>query len=521
MNASHRLPVRALLLLVCLWSLAAPRSTLAQAAPDVAALDAYFARALAEWDVPGMSVAVVKDGQVVLAKGYGVRERGKPERVDEHTRFAIASNTKAFTAAALAVLVDQKKLSWDDPVRKWLPWFELRDPIASAEIRVRDLVSHRAGLGELSGDLLWYGTPWSREEVLRRARFLEPRFPFRTQYGYSNVMFVAAGEVVAAASGLSWDAFVEAQFFGPLGMSDTVTTVRALSPGSNTATPHGPVGTGERAYPWYSWDAAAAAAGVISSAHDMSRWLLLQLGRGTLDGRTYFSDPQSRAMWTPHISFTISREAEARSPTTHFRGYGMGWSLRDYHGRMIASHGGAYDGMYSALSLVPEERLGVVVLTNGMTGLGDALAARVVDAYLGVPERDWSRELLEREREHVRQRADAVRKAIEPEFPGTKPSLALEAYAGSYSGNVYGEATVSLESGALVLRLAANPDLVADLSPLQFDTFLIRWRKAFPWFAEGRAQFVLDNRGQVARLELNVPNEDFWFQEIDLRKAPR
>jgi hypothetical protein len=177
--------------------------------------------------------------------------------------------------------------------------------------------------------------------------------------------------------------------------------------------------------------------------------------------------------------------------------------------------------MYSALSLVPEERLGVVVLTNGMTGLGDALAARVVDAYLGVPERDWSRELLEREREHVRQRADAVRKAIEPEFPGTKPSLALEAYAGSYSGNVYGEATVSLESGALVLRLAANPDLVADLSPLQFDTFLIRWRKAFPWFAEGRAQFVLDNRGQVARLELNVPNEDFWFQEIDLRKAPR
>ena len=521
MNTSHRLPVRAVLLVVCLLGLSAPRSSLAQVAPDVAALDAYFAKALGDWDVPGMSVAIVKDGRVVLLKGYGVRERGKPEPVDEHTRFAIASNSKAFTAAALAVLVDQKRLSWDDPVRKWLPWFELRDPIASAEIRVRDLVSHRAGLGTLSGDLLWYGTPWSREEVLRRVRFLEPRFPFRTQYGYSNVMFIAAGEVVASASGQSWDEFVASQFFGPLGMADTVTSVKALPPGGNTATPHGPVGTGARTYAWYSGDAAAAAAGVISSAHDMARWLMLQLGRGTLDGRTYFSEPQSRAMWTPIVSFTISREAEARSPTTHFRGYGMGWNLRDYHGRLIASHGGAYDGMYSAVSLVPEERLGVVVLTNAMTSIGDALAARVVDAYLGATARDWSQEHLEREREHVKQWTGAIQKAKEPELPGTKPSLSLEAYAGTYSGNVYGEASVSLDSGALVLRLLANPDLVADLSPLQLDTFVIRWRKAFPWFAEGRAQFVLDNRGQVTRLELNVPNEDFWFQELDLRRTAR
>jgi len=521
MNTGHRVRSRALVLAVCLCALAAARPGLAQATPDVASLDAYFGKALADWDVPGMSIAIVKDGRVVLSKGYGVRERGRPELVDEHTRFAIASNSKAFTAAALAVLVDQKTLSWDDPVRRWLPWFELRDPVASAEIRVRDLVSHRAGLGTLSGDLLWYGTSWSREEVLRRVRFLEPRFPFRAQYGYSNVMFVAAGEVVAAASGQSWDAFVDAQFFRPLGMSDTVTSVRALAPGGNTATPHGPVGTGARVFSWYSCDAAAAAAGVISSAHDMARWLLLQLGRGTFDGRAYYSDAQSRAMWTPLVSFTISKEAEARSPTTHFRGYGMGWNLRDYHGRLIVSHGGAYDGMYSAVSLVPEEGLGVVVLTNAMTGIGDALAARVVDAYLGVPGRDPSRDGLERERDHVKRWTGAIRKAAEPEFPGTKPSLALDAYAGTYSGNLYGEATVSLESGALVLRLLANPDLVADLSPLQFDTFLVRWRKAFPWFAEGRAQFVLDDRGQVARLELNVPNEDFWFQEIDLRRSPR
>jgi len=269
----------------------AERPPVAAPAPvDVAALDAYIAKARADWDVPGLAVAIVKDGKIVLEKGYGVRERGRPEPVDARTLFAIASNTKAFTAAALAALVDQKRVSWDDPVRKYLPRLELRDPVASADLRVSDLLSHRAGLGTFSGDLLWYGTSFSREEVLRRVRFLQARYPFRYQYGYSNVMFVAAGEVVAAVTGGTWDAFVKEQFFSPLGMSDTITSIRQLPGRSNLATPHGPVGTGTRAYPWYDWDGAAAAAGVISSAHDMSRWMLLQLGRGTLDGRTYFTE---------------------------------------------------------------------------------------------------------------------------------------------------------------------------------------------------------------------------------------
>ena len=360
-------------------------SVSAQAPPDVGALDAYFTRALADWEVPGMSVAIVKDGRVVLQKGYGVRERGKPEHVDERTLFAIASNTKAFTAAAVAVLVDQQKVGWDEPVRSYLPRFELQDPLASADLRVRDLLSHRSGLGTFSGDLLWYNTTFGADEVLRRVRYLQPRFPFRTQYGYSNLMFLAAGEVVAAASGTSWDAFVQAQFLDPLGMADTLTSVRGLPGRDNVATPHGPVGTGARPYPWYSSAAGGAAGGLISSARDMTRWLLLQLGRGRLDGRQYFTDAQARTMWTPHVALTISRESETTSPTTHFNAYGLGWMLRDYHGRLIASHGGGLDGMYSAVAVVPDERLGVVVLTNGMTNIGDALVMRVIDAYSRSP----------------------------------------------------------------------------------------------------------------------------------------
>jgi CubicO group peptidase (beta-lactamase class C family) len=496
----------------------APARATTAAAPtvDLAALDAYIAQARADWDVPGLAVAIVKDGRVVLEKGYGVRERGKPAPVDARTLFAIASNTKAFTSAALAVLADQKRVSWDDPVRKYLPRLELRDPVASADLRVSDLLSHRSGLGTFSGDLLWYGTSFTREEVLRRLRYLQARYPFRYQYGYSNVMFVAAGEVVAAVTGSTWDAFVKEQFFAPLGMTDTVTSIEQLTDRTNVATPHGPVGTGARAYPWYNWDGAAAAAGVISSAHDMSRWLLLQLGRGALDGRTYFTEAQSRAMWTPHVSFTIGGEAEARSPTTHFWGYGLGWGVRDYQGRLVVSHGGAYDGMYSSVSLVPEAQLGVVVLTNGMTAIGDALVSRVIDAYLGVPARDWSREGLEREREHVKRRQDAAEGVRQARVAGTRPSLPIEGYAGRYSGNFYGDATVTVEGGGLVLRLPANPDFVADLSHWHYDTFDIKWRKAFPWFDEGKALFVLDNRGRIVQLKLDVPNEDFWFEEIDL-----
>jgi CubicO group peptidase (beta-lactamase class C family) len=482
-------------------------------APDLAQLDRDLAQALRDWQVPGMAVAIVKNGAVVHAKGYGVRELGKPGPVDANTLFAIASNSKAFTSAALAILADEGKITWDDRVVAHLPYFQAYDPWVTHEMRIRDLLSHRSGFGTFSGDLLWYGTPYSREEVIWRARFLHPETEFRAGYRYNNLMFVVAGEIVAKVTGQTWDAFVKQRIFDPLDMRDTVTSIGALQGRANAATPHGPTYGPPRPFPWYSWDAAAAAAGIISSAGDMAKWLVLQLGRGTAAGQAVFSDAASRQMWTPHVSHTVDRASAERFPSTHFRGYGLGWNLSDYRGRLVVEHGGAYDGMYSQVVLVPEEQLGLVVLTNSMTSIGSALKYVVVDRFLGGGDHDWSREFLERAKRREATHAQEAATVAAARLPDTKPSLPLADYAGTYPSDLYGKATVTLEGGALVLRLLPNPDLVADLSHWHLDTFHLKWRKDFPWFADGKAQFVLDPRARITEMKLDVPNEDFWFHE--------
>ena len=507
--------IRALVAVAFVLCLAAP---LAAQQVDVAALDAYFAQAQRAWPVPGFSVAIVKDGSVVLEKGYGVRDVRGADPVDEHTLYAIASNSKAFTAAALAQQVDAERLSWDDRVVDHLPWFRLYDAYVTQDMRIRDLLSHRSGLGTFSGDLLWYGTPYSAEEVVRRARYLPQAYPFRSGYGYSNLMFVAAGEVLRAVSGQDWHDYVEINFLAPLGMGRSVTSVNDLVEKDNVATPHKYRAGETLPLEWYNWDAMGAAGGIISSAHDMARWLLAQLAGGTLGGRRLFSADRQREMWTVHNPMAVSAAYQSRYPSTHFRGYGMGWSLSDYRGRKIASHGGGYDGMYSQVALVPEEGLGVVVLTNGMTDLAGSLVYRVLDAYLGGEARDWAAEALPRWQE-ARVAFEARQEAFEKNrISGTRPSLALARYAGTYGGDLYGDATVSVEEGDLVLRLLPNPDLVADLEHLHYDTFLIRWRKELAWFGKGAATFVLDGEGRPEELKLDVPNDDLWFHELELKR---
>jgi CubicO group peptidase (beta-lactamase class C family) len=495
----------------------APAATL----PDLRELDRAIAEARVAWGVPGLAVAIVDDGEVVLARGYGVRELGGAEPIGEHTLFAIASNTKAFTAAALAILVDEGALSWDDRVRDHLPWFDLYDPYVSSEMRVRDLLSHRSGLGTFSGDLLWYGTGYSAEEVVRRAAELDPAGPFRASYGYSNLMFIAAGLLVPAVTGESWRDFVRTRILEPLGMERTVTSVDSLPRRGDVATPHGFDWDGElRAYPWYDWEAMTAAGGIVSSVSEMARWLELQLGRGEIEGRRIWSAEAAEEMWALHTPQAVGASTRERYPSTHFRGYGLGWALMDYRGRKVLSHGGGYDGMFSRVVVVPEEGLGVVILTNAMTSVQTALGYHILDAYLGGQDRDWSALSLdewrsahaaERERRHA-----AVRRGVE----GTSPSLALGGYAGTYMSELYGDVEVALEDGGLVLRMVPAPDLVADLVHLQHDTFVLTWRRDFPWFGKGTARFGLDAAGRASELALDVPNEDFWFTELELRRRP-
>ena len=490
----------------------------AQTAVDLGELDAYFTAARDDWKVPGFAVAIVKDDEVVFARGYGVRELGADERVDEHTLFAIASNTKAFTAAALARLVDGGRIGWDGRVVKYLPYFQLYAPYVTEDMRIRDLLSHRSGLGTFSGDLLWYGTSYSREEVVSRARYLEPAGAFRASYGYSNIMFIAAGQIIPAVTGRSWDEFVRTEFFAPLGMNNSVTSVKSLQGKQNVATPHAVKNGQVVAIEWYGWDNVAPAGGIISSVSDMAQWLRLQLNRGALDGVTFFSEESSRTMWTPHNTIPVTERSERLYPSTHFRGYGLGWGLMDYRGRKIISHGGGYDGMFSRVVLVPEEGLGMVILTNGMTSMQTALTYRILDAYLGGDERDWSAEYLERSEKAREAKAEYWAKVEAERVPDTHPSLPLEAYIGTYGGEMYGDATVTLEDGHLVVQLLPNPDLKGDLAHWHYDTFEVDWRKQFAWFGKGTVQFVMDATGKVAEMRIDVPNDDLWFTELEFKK---
>lgn len=493
-----------------------PLLVLAQA--DLKKLDAYFNKAQKEWEVPGMAIAIVKNDKIVFARGYGVRELGKPEMVDEHTLFAIASNSKSFTSAALAQLVDEKKLSWDDPVQKYLPSFSVFDASTSADVRVRDLLSHRVGLGSYSGDLVWYGTPYSRGEVVRRARFLKRAYPFRSGYGYSNLMFIAAGEVLHTVSGKPWEEVVRERFFVPLGMTNTVTSISDLKNKTNVATPHGESEGKIMTFPWYNWDVMGAAGAIISSVTDMAQWLRVHGNHGVYNGKRIFSERQSRFMWTPHNSFFLDSTAHARMPERNFSGYGLGWGLMDYRGRLVAGHSGGYDGMFSRMAVVPDEKLGIVILTNSMTGITTPLVNKVLDAYLGGPDRDWSGEALVRERAAKKKAQEDREKEANKRAANTKPSFPLDAYAGTYGGAFYGNAEVKMENGNLVLRLLPNPELVADLSHWHYDTFEIQWRMKFPWFGNGKAQFLMDAAGKVVEIKLDVPNEDFWFDELELKR---
>ncbi len=493
-------------------------AAVAQTSLDLGELDAYFAAAGEDWKVPGFAVAIVKDDDVVFAKGYGVRQLGTAAAVDDRTLFAIASNTKAFTVAALAKLVDEGLLGWDDQVVKYLPYFQLYSPFVTQEMRIRDLLCHRSGLGTFSGDLLWYGTSYSPAEVVERARHLEPAGAFRASYGYSNLMFIAAGEVIPAVTQRSWGEFVATELFEPLGMENTVTSVKDLNGKTNVATPHAEKDGRIVPLEWYNWDAMAAAGGIISSVSDMAEWLKLQLHRGSLDGVTYFSEEDSRTMWTPHNSMRVTSQSEKLYPSTHFRAYGLGWGLMDYLGRKVVSHGGGYDGMFSRVVLVPEEKLGMVILTNGMTNMQTALTYRILDEYLGGESRDWSAEFLERS-ETARDSKRKYWEGFEAErVADTRTSLPLEAYTGTYGGPMYGDATVSLEDGRLVLKFHPNPDLTGDLTHWHYDTFQVEWRKQFAWFGRGTVQFLLDAGGEVAEMKIDVPNDDLWFTELEFKK---
>ncbi len=467
--------------------------------------DEYVTKALKDWEVPGIAIAIVKNDRIVLAKGYGVRKLGDPTPVDEKTLFAIGSSSKAFTAAAIAILVDEGKIKWDDPAAKYLQGFRLFDPYVTHEITVRDLLCHRSGLDR--ADFIWYATPYDRDEILRRISHVKPSSSFRSKFGYQNIMYLAAGQIVARVSGKTWDEFIRERIFTSLGMSSSNTTIRAFAPQNNVATPHGKIDEKVQTIPWRNIDNIAPAGSINSNVFDMAQWVRLQLAEGEYKGTRLISSGAVKETHEPQTVIPRDPQLSLFMPDAQFRSYGLGWMLQDYKGRKIVQHGGAIDGMIAMVGMIPEEKLGVVILSN-LQGqfLPTALMFRIFDAYLGAPPKDWSADMRKGIKSLEDQGKAAQKKSEESRIKGTQPSLALEKYAATYKDDALGDAKVTLEDGKLVLRA---PSFVADLEHWHYDTFRAAFRDK-SMAGKVLATFTLNSQGKTDAL--NVADMSLTFK---------
>ncbi len=517
---TRRFAIVAMLLLSCsLLTLARPQTSVP------GDLDSVAARVLKEFEVPGLAVAIVKDGKVLLAKGYGVRRLGDPAPVDENTLFGIASNTKAFTAAALAMLVDERRITWDDPVTGHLPSFQLYDPYVTREMTIRDLLTHRSGLGLGAGDLLWWPpTDYSREEIIRRFRYVKPATSFRSRYAYDNVLYMIAGQVVSAVTGQSWDDFIKERVFNVIGMTTSNTTVAALTASRNAAAPHAKVNGRLQAFAPMALENVGPAGAINSSVADMSKWLIVQLNRGQIEGgRRLFSERQSREMWSAQTILPVSDlPPHLAALRANFAAYGLGWGLTEYRGLKTVSHTGGLPGYVSRVTLVPDLNLGIVVLTNQQSGGAfQSLTYRILDYYLNAPSTDWIAAFKKSEEMALSSAAEVEKRIAASRATDSKPSLPLSKYAGRYTDAWYGDVAISMESGKLVLRFTHTPLLVGDLEHWQHDTFVARWRDR-SLDADAFVYFALNPDGSVEQFRMAAvsPMTDFSFDFQDLLFMP-
>lgn len=484
---------------------AAPLPAQARPRDPFAGFDTYATQAMQAWKVPGMAIAVVKGDSVLWARGYGVRTVGDTARVDPSTMFAIGSASKAFTGAAIGMLADERKLSLDRRVVDYLPYFQLHDPWVTREMRVRDLLLHNSGLSR--GEAIWYGTTRSREETIRAVRHLVPTASFRAKFQYQNIMYIAAGEVIHTVSGQSWDDFIRTRFFAPLGMNASNTSVRELVGRGNVATPHADLGQGVQPIAWRNIDNAAAAGSINSNVLDMTRWLRLWLGKGKFGGRQLLS---------PAIADeAIAEHMVVNDPLFHLRlmrprflTYGYGWFITEHRGRRMVTHGGNIDGMAALVSFLPDDGVGVVILTNmNQSDITIPLTANLYDRLLGIAPKDYSAEYLAAAEAYAAQ--SAAGRTPPPAAEATRPSLPLAAYVGTYDHPMLGPATVALDaSGALTVSYDAHPTANGTLQHVRYDSFVAALKDSM--LGKVPVTFQLGVRGEVEAMRFALGGDDPW-----------
>jgi CubicO group peptidase (beta-lactamase class C family) len=484
-------------------------------------IDSLTELVLKTFDVPGIAVGVVKDGKLVHAKGYGVRSLKTMQKVDENTLFGIASNSKAFTTAALGILVDEKKLTWDDKVTDYIPGFKMYDPYVTAEFTIRDLVTHRSGLGLGAGDLMMFpdSSSFSKEEIIHNLRYLKPVSGFRTKYDYDNLLYIVAGEVIAKASGKRWEEFIESRFLKPLGMTATAASMTRVKNRSNLIDPHAPVDGKVQALTIDWSETANAAGGMVSNVTDLSKWIITQMNHGKLpNGQQLFSEDVHEEMWSPQ---TILSARTIPPYNTHFSAYGLGWFLSDVKGYKQVTHTGGLAGVVTQITLLPELNLGIIVLTNQQAGAAfTAITNTIKDSYLNIPATNRVKQMHDivlRGEAEARKIRDQIQQEIDVQHKSAsaKPSPSL--FAGTYRDPWFGDVVISLVNGKMRMNSIRSPRLRGDVSYYKGNTFIVKWDdRSFD--ADAYVMFTLDMDGKPSGMKMKAisPLTDFSFDFHDL-----
>jgi len=457
--------------------------------------DAFVNRVIQEWQLPGVAVVLVKDGRVLLAKGYGWRDVDKQLPVTGDTLFAIGSCSKAFTATAVGMLVDEGKIAWKDPVRNTLQDFRLKDPVATEQMTPVDLMCHRSGLPR--HDFAWYGSDASRSELYRRLRHLEPTEPFRAAFQYNNFMFMTAGILVERLSGKSWEAFIAERIFKPLGMDSSNFSVEKMKTSADASLAYTLREEKVTPIPYRNIDAIGPAGAINSSAADMAKWVQLNLNHGKWGEKELIKENTLNFIQTPQMTTgaALGQEAEFLYST-----YGLGWALASYRGAPVINHGGGIDGFISVVSLLPRQNAGLVVLTNcdSVGGyLTSIIGRNLCDRILGMKPIDWNRKLREERKKNLEEAEKAQQKKGEDRVQGTTPSHEPAAYCGRYRHPGYGILEITQDGEALKARYNGNDFKVEHF---HYDIFDMK-----PMEDEDRIykiSFITDAQGAVSRVEV-------------------
>lgn len=458
-------------------------------------LDSYVSKAMEQWKIPGVSIAVIKNGEWLVLKGYGTCETGSTTPVNEHTIFGIGSNTKAFTATALAMLEAQGKLSLNDKVKKWITDFQVYDSWVTKEMTIRDLLSHRMGYETFQGDFMYFDSDISYQELKEKFSLLKPYYGFRSRWGYTNAGYALAGEIIQKASGMPYREFITTQIFQPIGMTHSIAASEQFNTAVNISKAHTVAEGRLKKIPYGKLDNMAPAGAIGSSAYDMGLWAKTLLANGELDGKRLLAKAAVLNPMEPHSILGSGWHPFNRA---QFYLYGLGWFLQSYEGRKLVEHTGGVNGFVTSFTLVPDENIGIVVLTNtDSNGFYEAMKWELLDACLGLPFRNYTASAYEEHAESERATADFLTAKRDSIARNPKPALPLADFAGTYKHEIYGTMNLQLEKGQLVARFQHHPGRFARLGALGGNRFFASFndalfgQKVWPFtIADGKVKSV-------------------------------